>query len=168
MRGKFTMNDEKQVPLIWDFFKLYAAIFIAIVSVIFLQIPVYDFMGSGSNLCLLCIFMTQLTAFLAGLWGYQALRNSRKATHPSKWIRVCLVMNIIVAVCCFITMLFIATVLMALSLLGSLLFYVLILLTTITAFIIRGRFFLHLLTVYCLLVAHLLFWHLALEIANAV
>ena len=163
------MDNAKHAPLIWDFFKLITAIFItmAIASVVYWRIPLHDFLQcSGSAILSLMISMSQLTAFLAGLWGYQAIRNSCKVTG-SKWIRACLVMNIIVAVCCVIAMLFSATILIALSMPGSLLFFLLVVQTTITAFFLRGRYFLHLLTVWCLLAAHLLFWYLALEIAGA-
>ena len=163
------MDNVKHAPLIWDFFKLITAIFItmAIASGVYWQIPFYEILQcSGSMILSLMISMSQLMAFLAGLWGYQAIRNSFKGTD-SKWIRACLVLNIIVAVCCFIAMLFTATILIVLSLPGSLLFFLLVIQTTITAFFLRGRYFLHLLTVWCLLIGHILFWHLALEIAAA-
>ena len=158
------MDDAKHAPLIWDFFKLITAVFItmSIASVIYWHIPLHEILQCpGSTILSLMISMSQLMAFLAGLWGYQAIRNSLKVTYP-KWIRACLVLNTIVAVCCFIAML-----LIVLSMPGSLFFFLLVIQTTITAFFIRGRYFLHLLTVYCLLAAHLLFWYLALEIAGA-
>jgi len=161
--------DDAKLVLVWGVIKLIAAILItaAIASVIYWRIPVYQYVGDGSNEILMYISMSQLTAFLAGLWGYQAISNSHKAADKNYWIHDCRVLNITVAICCFITMISCATILMALTLLGSLLFFILVLQTTITALFIRGRFFLHLLTVDWFLAAHLLFWYHALEIARA-
>jgi hypothetical protein len=179
-KKKFTMNDAKQVPLIWDFFKLFAAIFIAVAIawVIFQHIPVLKYVGRHDFL--MCFFMTQLTAFLAGLWGYQAIRSSRKVTKNDEWIRDGLFIHkltwvillilpllwVVFAVLFLLPIFFVQMTVFFLFIfslfLGSFLFPVLIVLTTILAYHIRGRFLLHLFTVYCLFTAHLLFWYLVL------
>ena len=174
-KGKFTMNDEKQVPLIGDFFKLFVAVLIivAIASVVVWRFQFLEYFNCrGTTLVNVCVWLLLLPAFLAGLWGYQAIRNFHKATNTSSYIQACMFMNKTVGIVCFISILPqpwvqleakaippVPLLSLSLALPGSLLFYILILLTTITAFIIRGRFFLHLLTVYCLFMAHILFWH---------
>ncbi|MCL2117831.1 MAG: hypothetical protein FWH27_05310 [Planctomycetaceae bacterium] len=67
--------DDAKLVLVWGVIKLIAAILItaAIASVIYWRIPVYQYVGSGSNEMLIYISMSQLTAFLAGLWGYQVM-----------------------------------------------------------------------------------------------
>ena len=170
------MNSEKHKPLIWDFAKLLVAVLITVFLVLDTICNTGHFEGltlslvtHGSDAVLVCIAMTQLPAVLAGWWGWQVIHNSNMAADKSKGIRACLIMNVTIGIFCSISMVAACTgtLLILMVFPGSLLFYVSILLTTITAFIIRGRFFLHLITVYFLLAAHLLFWYLAVEIAAA-
>ncbi len=162
-------DDTKPVALFWDFYELAIAILMtaAIASVIIWRLPLHAYFNCpGSSVMLMSVSMSQLAAALAGLWGYQAVHKSRRATDKSKWIQASLYINFATCFCCFFGMLPII-IFMYLALFGSLLFFLLVFITTVTAFIIRGRFFLHLITVYFLLTAHLLFWRYAMRIAES-
>ena len=122
--------------------------------------------------------MTQVTAFLAGLWGYQAIRDSHQVSQKDGWIRGCLFIHkwtwrillmlpllwVMIALVASFKLLIPPLILVIAFIfalfLGSFLFLVLIVLTTILANKIRGRFLLHCITMYCLFAAHLLCWHL--------
>ena len=168
------MNSEKHKPLIWDFAKLLVAVLITVFLIVNVacDLSLYEaltlaLVTHGSDGVLVCIAMTQLPAVLAGWWGWQAIHNSNMAVDKSKGIRACLIMNVTIGIFCSISMVAACTgTLLIMVFPGSLLFYVSILLTTITAFIIRGRFFLHLVTVYFLLAAHLLLWYCANDIIS--
>ena len=185
------MDDEKLAPLIWDFFKLMTAVVITAFPILSITCDLWIYEGlivslapHGAAAISMLISVTQLPAILAGLWGWQAIHNSSKATgvrvnklsknylvvhvephceknnlkcylrarptDSNKVIRVCLIMNVIVGIVCIIAMLMgcMETPLVLLVFPGSLLFYVLVILTSYTAFVIRGRFFLHLITIY--------------------
>jgi len=171
------MNDAKHTPLIWDFFKLITAVTItaaiAVVNVWYYPLIKY-FDWRGTTLTAICVWLLLLPAFLAGLWGNQAIRKSHKATNKDPCVQACRFMNQTVWIIGLISLIPISNLAhphpavamipifaVILSLPGSLLFYILVVLTTITAIILRGCYFLHLITVYCLLVAHFLFWQQA-------
>jgi len=171
------MNDAKHAPLFWDFFKLMAAVVltaaIAVVNVWYYPLLRY-FDWRGTTLTAICVWLLLLPAFLAGLWGNQAIRISHKVTNKDPRIQACMFINKTVWIVGLISLIPISNLAHAhpavaiipipaviLSLPGSLLFYILVIMTTITAFILRGRYFLHLVTVYCLLVVHFLLWQQA-------
>jgi hypothetical protein len=79
------MDDAKQAPLIWDGIKLLAVVFITVTAIVI----VWYLPNSVGN-AIVGYFMTQATAFLAGLWGYHAIRNSRQVSQKDEWIRDCL------------------------------------------------------------------------------
>ena len=146
-------------------------------AVLITVIVIFDcFLPASAGDAFLGYIMTQVTVFLASLWGYQAIRDSHQVSQRDEWIRGCLFIHkwtwrillilpllwvMIALVASFkllIPPLALVIAFIFALFLGSFLFLVLIVLTTILANQIRGRFLLHCVTMYCLFAAHLLCW----------
>jgi len=187
------MNSEKHKPLIWDFAKLLVAILLVAAAILCMALRVsrykHVYFHGGSFTVEICIFMTLLTPFLAGFWGHQAIRKSDGETTNNKKLRICLSIYKTIGIYLLFAMLFVGVlrifhihfanlffanlfkiliIMLVSPWTGSLLFLLMLITSIVAAFTIGKRFWLYLLTFSCLLAAHILFFHLAFEIALTV
>lgn len=93
---KITRDDEKHTPLLWDFFKLMVAVCItaAIAVVHTWPDPILEYLDwRSTTLVAICVWLLLLPAFLAGLWGYHAIRKFHKETDKNPYVLACMFMN---------------------------------------------------------------------------